>query len=325
MYVDVDYTFYNPGDEKEILMGFEAMMPGGDVSVEKITRKHPFMYDFTVDFNGKAVAYKSDIVNIEAFQEQSQLNSITDSALNSYNDSYDFFNSGEYVYVNYFKVRFQKGENKIHHTYAFDVSSDVMTSLNFVYILSAAGRWAGGKIGDFTLNLNMEKYSEFLIGQSFFKGLDNWNKNSNLKIVEGNNSYMTDAQGALLVRSKEEGLKYHKKDFAPSGELFIWRPQNEIWEEEYLRGEVAFNYQEHKLNYNSSLIHQYVQSAFDKTSLKVLRKYPKAKRGVRFRNKTIQSYFKSLDWYDEDRKSRVRNKDLDKEEKDWLEVIKIKN
>ena len=45
--IDVDYTFYNPGKAKKVLMGFEAPMPRGaaDFIYDRwiMTRNHPYL------------------------------------------------------------------------------------------------------------------------------------------------------------------------------------------------------------------------------------------------------------------------------------------
>ena len=40
--VTVYYEFYNPGIEKEIIVGFEAFAPEGDVNGEPKNGKHPY-------------------------------------------------------------------------------------------------------------------------------------------------------------------------------------------------------------------------------------------------------------------------------------------
>ena len=48
----VDYDFINPTDTKEIIVGFEARSPGGDVNGYPKDGKHPYIKDFTVLMNG---------------------------------------------------------------------------------------------------------------------------------------------------------------------------------------------------------------------------------------------------------------------------------
>ena len=69
--IDVDYTFYNPGKAKKVLMGFEAPMPRGaaDFIYDRwiMTRNHPYLKGFIVEINGERIPYKADIVNKQAF------------------------------------------------------------------------------------------------------------------------------------------------------------------------------------------------------------------------------------------------------------------
>ena len=69
MLVHVYYEFFNPGNEKTLLVGFEAMPPGGAWGMEeeeykKITN-HPYIYDFTVKINGKPLDYQVAHVELE--------------------------------------------------------------------------------------------------------------------------------------------------------------------------------------------------------------------------------------------------------------------
>ena len=45
--VTVDYIFDNPGDSKELLVGFEAMSPSGDVNGAPKNGQHPYTVSYT--------------------------------------------------------------------------------------------------------------------------------------------------------------------------------------------------------------------------------------------------------------------------------------
>ena len=139
-YIDVDYTFYNPGNEKEVLMGFEAPLPYGAAYSKTFSREHPFLNDFTVKFNGASLEYKSDLVDIDAFKNESNLKTLSNHEFNNFkervrNYGYDYSNLGSYIYVNYFTVNFKPGKNKIRHTYSFKQSGRIDFPLQFQYIL----------------------------------------------------------------------------------------------------------------------------------------------------------------------------------------------
>jgi len=49
--VKVEYTLFNPDESKEILVGFEAAEPYGDVQSEPVRGGHPYMQKFSVLIN----------------------------------------------------------------------------------------------------------------------------------------------------------------------------------------------------------------------------------------------------------------------------------
>ena len=55
--VTVYYEFFNPGEEKNLTVGFEAFSPGGDVNGTPKNGQHPYMRDFTVELNNKILTY----------------------------------------------------------------------------------------------------------------------------------------------------------------------------------------------------------------------------------------------------------------------------
>ncbi|MDB4649870.1 YARHG domain-containing protein [Crocinitomicaceae bacterium] len=260
--IDVDYTFYNPGKSKEVLMGFEAPMPRGAAEFQydrwKMTRNHPHLNGFIVEINGIRIPYKADIVNKRAFNTigslagfpQSQIDLLNESKSTS-RDMFHGYQMGkstkgkdqfnyrdflfEYVFVNYFDAKFNPGINKVHHTYSFPISGTNDVPLDFRYILTAANRWANNQIDDFTLIVDMGDFRDYYINQTFFKGTENWNDAALLYLC---NPFADDMEemgmhigrghenGSLHVRTKEAPLIYQQKDFRPKGELNIWGSHN---------------------------------------------------------------------------------------------------
>jgi hypothetical protein len=60
--ITVYYEFFNPKESKNVEVGFEAVSPSGDVDNQPVNGKHPYIHQFTVIFNGEALAYKVAIV-----------------------------------------------------------------------------------------------------------------------------------------------------------------------------------------------------------------------------------------------------------------------
>ena len=107
--VKVEYTFFNPHKTKEVLVGFEAAEPEGDVQSESINGEHPYMKNFSVLMNGKKLAYKIR----------------------------EGINGSELGYVYYFKAEFQKGINYVRHHYKYEPSSSTGIHYSIDYIFLA--------------------------------------------------------------------------------------------------------------------------------------------------------------------------------------------
>ena len=266
--IDVDYTFFNPGKAKEVLMGFEAPMPRGAAEFQydrwKMTRNHPHLKGFVVEINGIRIPYKADIVNKRAFNTFGSLAGFPQSQIDLLNERkstsrgwFHGYHRGkprngkeelnyrdflfEYVYVNYFDAKFNTGINKVHHTYSFPISGTNDVPLDFQYILTAANRWANGQIDDFTLIIDMGDFRDYYINQTFFKGTKNWN---DAALLNSCNPFAKDMEemgmhigrghenGSLHVRTKEAPIVYKQKDFRPKGELMIWGNHNEYSSEQ---------------------------------------------------------------------------------------------
>ena len=364
--IDVDYTFYNPGKAKKVLMGFEAPMPRGAAEFQydiwKITRNHPYLKNFTVEINGFRIPYKADIVNKQAYEtigslagfpqsEIDELNEIkSDSARHFYrnyssqnrnNESHQGYHKflSQFIYVNYFDASFQSGTNKVHHSYTFPISGSIDVPLNFQYILTAANRWANGQIDDFTLIIDMGNFRDYYINQTFFKGLENWNKSALLQITnpkaldEKEQGFHIGAghdNGSLKVRTKEAPIVYKQKNFSPKGELDIWGYYDEYGS---LDGYIEYNgvfsdtgvfdVNKHVIYYSFHHYKNDLKFAADEFTLKVLRNYPFAVRGYAFKNRKLRNYYLGYSWYQPDESLNITAKDIPYSDLKWIQGLSV--
>lgn len=228
IYVNVDYTFYNHGKEKRILVGFEAPSPSGDVDGYPKDGGHPYIYDFSVVMNGKILTYKKAIVNEEHYFQNREIHAKNENEV--LNDNFDP-NYPDFYYVYYFYADFKKGENKIVHTYRFKASGSVMHAYEFDYILTAVNRWKNRQIDDFTLHIDMGDHSQFTIDNTFCNSKD-W-------IFQGGR--VIENKGSTGFSIEKGGITFKKKNFSPQGELNL-RSAREYY------GEIeVFNYEKDKL------------------------------------------------------------------------------
>lgn len=308
--VEVDYEFYNPLDEKKLLVGFEAPSPAGDVDGRPKNGKHPYIKNFTVNINGKFIDYRTAIVTDENYTKGNNIESKTLEEVigKDFNP-----NAADFYYVNYFDVTFKKGINKIRHEYIFRISGSIETEFNFSYILTAANRWANKKIDDFTLIIDMGKWQEYNINQTFFSDKAAWETDG--KIVEGKVSdYFPEKN--VKVFTKKEPLVFKKMDFHPKGELDLYQRRN------FNSLQIdQFDLNKHQLPYSSGgFLH--LKETANTNSFKVLRNLLYAKRGYVFKTAFIQRYYESMEWYVPNPAYKINLNEFTKQEIKWLEELK---
>src|SRR5262249_28753660 len=148
--IDVHYELYNPGEAKDILVGFEAASPEGDVDGHPVNGMHPYMSDFTVQMNSELLPYKVAIVSDSVYYKNGKFSEDKKSYLKD-----DFEEQApDFFYVYHFKAKFKKGLNVIKHSYILDLSTSVIDLFSLSYVLTTAKRWANRKIDDFTLEID---------------------------------------------------------------------------------------------------------------------------------------------------------------------------
>lgn len=219
--VTVDYIFDNPADSKELLVGFEAMSPSGDVEGAPKNGQHPYMDDFQVLMNGVPLQHQVAIVDSENYYAGQKIKGISEETATS--GDFDT-NAPEFDYVYYFDAVFEEGLNLIRHKYEFKLSGSVDAIFSFEYVLTAANRWAGQQIEDFTLIIDLGEDMDFNIARTFFSGFEGWIGAEEL--LDGNSLlYSNDGSIPMRVLTKDAPVIFKKRNFKPSGELRIWAPR----------------------------------------------------------------------------------------------------
>lgn len=314
VYVTVDYTFFNPNNEKSLLVGFEAPSPNGDVNGYPKNGAHPYISNFDVVMNGKALSHKTAIVNSDNYYINNAIDAKTE------NEVIEEGNDGNYVdfyYVYHFNALFKPGDNTIKHTYRFNMSGSIMDRYNFDYILTAANRWENNQIDDFTLHINMGNNEGFNISNTFFNSTDEWII-KNGRALPYTDHYRNTTVSKFIV--KNGGITFKKKNFTPEGELSIYATADYI-----KRGFEVFDYTKNDLpesiTYNQEDFNTSTRSA-NEDSHKILRNFPFARKGYIFKTPLIQNYYLSQDWYFPNPSYKADLNTLPIDEGDWLEAVK---
>ena len=320
MQVHVYYEFYNPGEEKTLLVGFEALPPSGawEMSEEEYKRltDHPFIQDFTVKINGQALKYQvSHVENDGNYFQNGKFKELTKQQEYKMGKETDFSEYIPFLFVYHFNATFKKGLNIVEHTYTFEKSEYVGVEYTLDYVLTAANRWANHQIDDFTMNIDMGNRTSFDIKATFFKGEGGWTINGigrkNLDKQYDNN--------LLRFHIQEGSVTFHKKNFHPEGELdlsqtFYFEQADDMDESDLyfliLKRAYPTPWSIHALDPGNNISND---------QQRILRNLPFATRGYVFKTKMIQDFYESTDWYVANPDYVSDMKDLTKNEQEWVE------
>lgn len=312
--VNVYYEFYNPDESRNLVVGFEAAAPSGDVYDWNKTNGHPFIYRFSVLMNGHYLPHEIATVQDSLYYRNGQFLSRSIEALNPEESDY-----ADFMYVYHFKGRFIKGINRISHSYICKLSNSVATEYDFTYVLSAAARWGNKQIDDFTLNIDMGSFQYFRIVKSFFKHENEWILAGKGKLSDADKTFCTIDAKSMNAYLESGTLVFQKLNFKPLGELQI--SANRSWcESEWVNAEDTFSSTLHKLPF---VTRENTISAADEFSLKLLKNLPFARRGYVFENIELQKWFEQMPWYVPDPGYSADLSLLSSAEQEWLKNIRI--
>ena len=318
-YVDVDYTFFNLKEAQTVRMGFEAADEWhGDErpKVDSLHKGHPFIYDFAVEVNGKPQSFQNlmartdpekgevDYVNFPSTPEPEPYNVKMASVNGGETEDEIFYREKTHVY--YFEAYFNKGTNKVHHTYRYQMGGGFSVSYGFRYWLTPALRWAGGKIGDFTLRISAEGTAKHFIiytdkclkGHEFniVKGVGKIRKGFNYnKVVKLEKTEIVEA----VVR---DGIvEMNCKNFKPTDDLILNAadclrvPGAKYGTDAKYSG--FADYYEREGCFTSFLDKKFAIEHGEEWEKKVMRSLPYANRGYVFEDKKLQEFFETKWWY----------------------------
>lgn len=234
--VDVYYEFFNPGKAKTITMAFEAEPPAFLGQLQNRDGIHPYIRDFTVTMNDVALECKNAIIEKKYGAQKDfkplDLDELVGNEIiedEPFCDANEFYNKKEdrwirFSYGYFFTAEFKKGLNTVHHTYSYHMNDNIFADYVIDYWLTPATRWAGGKIGDFTLRLKSEQYGEEIcMVDSLFMG-EPWKAPFDQYFVEHSNPYVNDVvEHFMLARLEPDRvLEWHTTDFVPDRDLLIF-------------------------------------------------------------------------------------------------------
>ena len=321
--VSVYYEFFNPADEKEVLVGFEA--ESGDYTDPISFPEHPYMHNFKVAVNGDPQTY--DIAHIDFTYENGrkvaakyvidgQIKGMSDEECNkaiAEMECPDPF--CDFVY--YFKAKFRPGLNIIQHTYDYNLSCYDNGAISYIpYVLTAANRWANHQIDDFTLLIDMGDRISFNVSPTFYTSGDEWE-------IQGKGRYVPVAFSDIYNQTEraqfhmQHGVvRFHKDNFHPNGELYV-SALTKTWHDFISFDWIKKLYMPVPI-YGSIDAKDDYYFTFTPEQRRIAKNLPFAQRGYIFNSKELQDFFESTPWYipNPDYKADVAT--LNENEQNWV-------
>lgn len=303
--VDVYYELYNHGEERTLLMGFEADPTYNIESELNPQGVHPYIKNFSVEMNGQALTYHNavaciteghngmEIVDLTRWQVDS--NALEINYLRDVNDTASADNASyiEPAYVYYFTAKFAAGLNRVHHTYTYDNSYAVQHQYYVPYKLTPASRWAGGKIGDFTLRIKAPHTAKYFVVNAFATDAEP-------RIIEGEGKFRATSdpyehKPLTEIVLRNGTIEWQIKNFSPKEELSIDAADLIVYA---YTGYKDTTYKPFGKYYDRGV--EFVSEFYgydDKTDRRILRNLPYASRGYVFHDKRLRDYFSKFYWY----------------------------
>ena len=324
--VDVIYTLFNPSNEKNICVGFEAPIPGGAVSSEyNPLGIHPYIKDFIVEVNNATTPFKNAVTSAWSKNKRTTFQQLDttewkiqdDEVGTLYNIKID--SCIEYSYTYYFQAQFKPGINTLHHHYRYLMSESVGYAFGLDYRLSPAIRWANHQIDDFSLIIRCPNTAKHFTVNDFgiksdtlFQVIEGVGKTRRRSICTG------DSKCEITEISLRNGaIRYHCVNFCPNTELEIVSGDNcALYQYDqdgnYVDRTVPFGF-----FYDRGPTQQLILKQEGCTK-RIQRNLPYAHRGYVFKDKKLQQYFDKLWWYMPDATYKPTNKDFTPYEKERL-------
>jgi len=316
--ITVYYEFFNPKQDKELEVGFEAFSPYGDVEAHPVNGQHPYIRNFTVNLNGESIPFKVAIVSDSLYYSNGKYKSKTVAQVLKENEDVDNVN---FFYVYHFRALFKQGINVLQHTYVVDLSSSVEENYSLPYVLTAARRWANRQIDDFTLQIDMGDLQDISIQNTFFSHASEWQLSGGGKSTELiQDKQYHDAVDISEFFIRKGTLVFQKRNFKPSGELYMYSHSSYFFHSNEDMIDGRFDCKRDQLPFaveNQDAL----GTPVNELSKKILRNLPFARRGYVFKSIELQSYFERQPWYIKDETYQPVADQLTPKEQAWLNKL----
>ena len=301
-YVNIQFTFNNPENiARKLLVGFQAPSGSGDIPEEMSNQNQ--INDFTIFQNDKILPYQLKVAECE------------DCELKNPNEI-QFNQSETGIFVFLFEITFTPGFNQINHSYNFPYSSNVAMNEFYNYILTTGSKWAGGKIKDLTVTIDMGTNSYFYVNDIFGEKAD-WSIIGTGKVTDEKFDYI-DTDYCRMIRVLSGYLQIHCTNFQPTKNI-EFGIINKLSFSAY-----PVNYEKIKQGKIFPVGNMQLKGDYTKEELRLLRNTIYAQHGYEFNAPDLKAYFSQFGWYIPNPNIKMEDIVLTPLEKEYIEKIKAK-
>lgn len=282
--VQVLFEFYNPDTvARTMLVGFQAPTSAGDVSDSLIRASR--IRDLQVMVDGKLLPITMKAAECE------------DCPLGELS-SFEFHQENPGVYVYLFEVTFRPGITRVHHSYDFMASTNVVFDRMFDYILTTGSKWANATIGDFTLEIDMGRNQYFYVADVFGKDAD-WSIAGTGNVADqGFDCNVDSTVCRRMVRTASGRLIIHARELVPKNNIEFGLCSANSFFRVPLEGESGLSRQVHlALHYSTVDMASLRAEPLTKEDLRMLRNTIYAMHGYVFKDKELSIFYHRFPWY----------------------------
>jgi hypothetical protein len=222
------------------------------------------------------------------------------------------FESGVFVYL--FEISFKPGMNQINHSYSFPASSNVSFDQFYNYFLTTGSKWAGGRIKDLTVSIDMGENQYFYVYDIFGETAD-WSIVGTGKVTDQKFDYMEN-DSCMMVRTLTGYLQIHVEDFLPTKNIefgVINRNSFNSYTADYDK-----DWTGPKVYIGDFIL----RDDYSKEELRLLRNTVYAQYGYDFNDPYLKAYFSQFAWYMPDPNLKMEDIVLTEREREFVEEIK---
>jgi hypothetical protein len=300
--VDILFEFYNPGDAKSLTVGFVTPPASGDVEEEG---GHPEIEVFQVMFENELLTYKTIRL------------ADSDFMLNGFNKD-EFWS--DYVY--HFDIPFKQGVNTIRHSYTYRGGSSVDLAESYAYQITTGKRWANKEIGEFQLEIDMGN-EFFFIQDSFLETKEpaDWKINGIGKIQEKSFELFAGELKVRHVRTTTGILHFSAYHFKPDCDIFFGKIQPYFQAHYWVDDQIVADKLDRINTAISTMPDSLAIAELSDHELRIARNFSYAWHGYIFKDKELNSLFRSCAWYIPDPIITIEKINLSPAEKqsfDWI-------